>query len=785
MLRKLIDMVLKKIFTVAAICTALNAGAQQDLQLWYQRPAQKWTDALPVGNGRIGAMVFGRYDTERIQLNEESVWAGSQMNSNNAAAATHLPQIQKALFNGDYQNARDLASKYLVGTPPRIRSYQPLGNLFIHYEWKNPVETYKRSLTLNTGINNTSYTVGQNKITQQVYASSPQDVIVVTINATSPFDVSFVLSREKDIYEFKSNNQYAWYNGQINDEEDPRTGPGGKHMRFSGAMKILRTDGKTNSLVTDSSAGYQIKAARSIVLLITGATNYDINKLNFDPAIDPFAACTSTLDRASRYSPEALQQMHIKDHRSFFDRVIFSLGADSLSAVPTDERLARVKAGSTDGGLIVQYYQYGRYLLMNSSRKPGKLPANLQGIWNESYLAPWNADFHTNINLQMNYWPAETGNLSETTLLLANFMKQLIKPGSVTAREMYNANGWTLHHLTDVFGRTAVADGVWGVSPMAGPWMTFPLFRHFEFTGDTTYLRSTAYPVMRGSVEFVLDFLVTSPEGYLVTNPSHSPENAFFVPGTNRKESSQLCYGSTIDIEIIHGLFNNFIEAAEMLRVDADMIQRVKTTQQKLPPIKIGSNGTIQEWIKDFEEVEPGHRHMSHLLGLYPLNLISPQTPELFTAAKKTIERRLSNGGGHTGWSKAWIINFYARLQNGEECGAQVQSLLQKSTLNSLLSTHPPFQIDGNFGGAAGIAEMLLQSQNNEISLLPALPSSWPEGKITGLRARGGYTLDFGWQAGKITTLHIHAGKAGSLTIRYKNKVKNVSIRKGTNRITI
>lgn len=362
-------------------------------------------------------------------------------------------------------------------------------------------------------------------------------------------------------------------------------------------------------------------------------------------------------------------------------------------------------------------------------------------------------------------------------------MEKLTIPGGVTAREMYNANGWTLHHLTDAFGRTGVADGVWGVSPMAGPWMTFPLYRHYEFTGDTNYLRNTAYPVIKGSVAFVLDFLIPSPQGYLVTNPSHSPENAFFVPGTNRKESSQLCYASTIDIEIIQGLFNNFINAATLLHVDAGLMNRVKAAQQQLPPIKIGANGTIQEWIEDFEETEPGHRHMSHLLGLYPLNLISPQTPDLYVAAKKTIERRLANGGGHTGWSKAWIINFYARLQDGEKCGEQVQSLLQNSTLISLLSTHPPFQIDGNFGGAAGIAEMLLQSQNNEIQILPALPSSWPSGSIKGLRARGGYTIAISWQSGKLTKLIITADKAGRHSIRYGNKVLKLFLKKGDNTI--
>lgn len=776
---------IKKILFIAAIFYCLQGMAQQELRLWYKHPAQQWTDALPVGNGRIGAMVFGRHDTELLQLNEESLWAGSQINNNNPLAAANLKQIQAALFTGSYEKARTLASEYLVGTPPRIRSYQPLGNFCIRYQWKDTVTDYQRSLILNTGINTTTYSVGQNNITQQVFASAPQDVLVVSITATIPITASFLLTREKDVLAYQSNQHYAWFNGQINDATDVRTGPGGKHMRFSGAMKILETDGKIRTLTTDTSAGYHIHDARKMVLLITGATDYNMEALNFDPGIDPLAKCSAKLDNASNYSFAELEKQHIKDHRSLFDRVSFTLGEDTLVTLPTDDRLNRVKSGAIDHGLIVQYYQYGRYLLMNSSRKPGVLPANLQGIWNESYNAPWNADFHTNINLQMNYWPAETGNLPETVLPLAHFMQALTKPGAVTAKEMYNAKGWTLHHLTDVFGRTAVADGVWGVSPMAGPWMTFPLYRHFEFTGDTNYLRQTAYPVIRGAVQFVLDFLVTSPEGYLVTNPSHSPENAFFVPGTNQKERSQLCYASTIDIEIIQGLFNHFIEAAALLKTDKTLVQKVKTASQQLPPIRIGANGTIQEWIKDFEEAEPGHRHMSHLLGLYPLNLISPHTPELFAAAGKTIERRLAHGGGHTGWSRAWIINFYARLQQGEKCGEQVQALLQKSTLPSLLSTHPPFQIDGNFGGAAGIAEMLLQSQNQEIHILPALPSSWPNGSIKGLRARGGYTVDFTWDSGNLTQLNIIADNPGIQTIRLGNRSFKVHLRKGNNSIAL
>jgi alpha-L-fucosidase 2 len=778
-------MLMQKMLLPVLLCISLVTNAQKDLQLWYTSPANEWTDAMPVGNGRIGAMVFGRYNQERIQMNEESVWAGSKINNNNPQSAQHLPEVQQALFKGDYKKALDLATEYMVGTPPRVRSYQPLGDLNIQYNWTQQPQLYKRSLTLNTGIARTEYTVDGNSIVQEVFASSLKDVMVINVTGTKAFDANIILHRDKDVDEYKSLGGLLYYNGQITDKEDSLSGAAGKHMRFSAAMKVMAADGKAETLTNDTATICSINGTKHFVILVTGATNYNVTKLDTDETIDALSICKEKLAKAASLSITELKDEHVKDHRSFFDRVQFSMGDDANNQLPTNERLAKVKNGAIDRGLIVLYYQFGRYLLMGSSRKPARLPANLQGIWNQEYEAPWNADFHTNINLQMNYWPAETGNLPETLLPLADFVRRLTVPGSVTAKEMYNADGWVLHHLTDAFGRTGVADGVWGVSPMAGPWMTFPLYRHYEFTGDKVYLRNTAYPVIKGSVQFVLDFLIKSPEGYLVTNPSHSPENAFFVPGRNKQETSQLSYATTIDVEIITGLFNNFIQSANALNVDKELVQKVQQTLKQLPPIKISAKGTIQEWIQDFEETEPGHRHMSHLLGLYPLNIISPRTPDLFVAAQKTIERRLANGGGHTGWSKAWIINFYARLLNGNEAGKQVQSLLQKSTLISLLSTHPPFQIDGNFGGSAGIAEMLLQSQNNEIHVLPALPETWPSGSIKGLCGRGGYSVDITWNKGNLTSLVVKAAKAGKYTIRYKNKVVQKQLGKGANVIRL
>ncbi len=791
---------MKTVLIFAFIFFTISAFSQtENLELWYKKPASTWTEALPVGNGRVGAMIHGDYKHENIQLNEESVWAGTKMNNNNPEAKAHLGEIQQAIFNQEYKKAWELSNKYLVGTPPQIRSYQPLGNLFINYNWTGEPTSYKRSLNLRTGIAKTEFTIDGNKVTQEVFASAPQDIMVVSISAEKAFNAEVLLSREFDNSNenkdkrkksdepvnpistniYSNENGTAFFSGQIIDHESPLKGPAGKHMRYAATMKILSVDGKTEAFSTDKSTGFQLQAVKNIVFVLTGATDYNIEKLDTDTQIDPLAICNSIISKAEKINLSELKELHTSDHQLFFDRVKFSLGKDEFQNMATDERLNRMKEGKTDNGLIVLYYQYGRYLLMGSSRKPGRLPANLQGIWNDLYDAPWNADFHTNINLQMNYWPAETGNLSETAIPLSGFMSKLTVPGAVTAKEMYNASGWTMHHLTDPFGVTAVMDGVWGITPMDGPWMTFPLYDHYEFTEDISFLRNEAYPLIKGSVQFILDYLVKSPEGYLVTNPSHSPENVFFVPNTNKKEQSLLCYMPTVDIHIINALFNNFTNAAHKLNVDAELVNQVKEAQKQLPPLQIAANGTLQEWLQDFEEVEPGHRHISHLLGLYPLNLISPENPEVFEAARKSLERRLASGGGHTGWSKAWIVSLYARLLEPEKAIENLNDLLRKSTLPNLFDTHPPFQIDGNFGGAAAIAEMLLQSQNGEIHLLPALPTQWEEGSIHGLRARGACTVDIDWKSGKLTKVSVKSDHGGLFTVRYMDKTKQLKLKAG------
>lgn len=756
------------------LCFPVQAQNNTD-KLWYKQPAKSWIEALPVGNGRLGAMVYGNPENEQIQLNEESIWAGSKINNNNPNALTHLSELRKALFNGEYDIAKKIAVDNFVGTPPEIRSYQPLGNLFINYIWKSSPIGYRRQLDLETGIASTNFQVGNKKYVQKVWASAPDNLIVVRMESENGglINSSFVLKREKDALIRVFPSGIIKLLGQIVDTDSPKQGSGGNHMKFSAELR-LKADGGTIS-TTDTSL--IVLNARSITVVLTAATDYNINKLDFDKTINPENNCKIILDKTKNYSIKTFEDRHLKEYQALFSRVKLSLGTDTLFNLPTDERLNLVRIGGVDNGLMALYFQYGRYLLMGSSRKPGVLPANLQGIWNNDFEAPWNSDFHTNINLQMNYWLAENCNLTETTEPLSNFITKLMEPGTVTAKEMYGTNGWTLHHLTDPFGRTGVADGVWGITPMNGPWMTFPIYEHFLFTRDTTYLRTIAYPILKGSAEFVLGYLSRSPEGYLVTNPSHSPENTFLDPITKTK--SMLTYAATVDIEITTALFDYCAEAASILHVDKDFIQKLKETQKQFPPIKINSNGCIQEWVRDFDETEPGHRHMSHLLGLYPLSQFTPENPELFNAANASIERRLSQGGGHTGWSRAWIINFYARLQNGDKAYANLLNLLAKSTEPNLFDTHPPFQIDGNFGGTAGIAEMLLQSHNGIIRLLPALPQAWSDGQVEGLCARGGFEVSMIWKNHLLVQATIYSKKGGESELVYHSTMQKITLKPG------
>lgn len=767
-------------------CLMLLSGMQlkaqhQDHVLWYREPAKIWEEALPVGNGRLGAMVYGDWNKENIQVNEESLWAGTKVDAN-ADAASKIPEIQRLLVAGKIEEAAALSEKELKSNPLRIRSYQSFGNFRIDFGtegfWREGVTNYRRELDLQTGLATVSYAIDGVKYTREVFASAPDNMIVIRLSADRPGKLTFRFSysREQDAVASPLSSHELQIQGQVVDLPMEDGGEVGAHMKFAG---IVRGSHKGGSMITNANSFF-VKDADEVVFYFTAATDYDVSKLNFDHRIDPFARCRALLDQAQKKNYEQILSRHIADHRQFFDRVVFNIGQPS--DLPTDQRLKKVKEGGRDLSLISLYFQYGRYLLMGSSRSPGVLPANLQGIWNKDMNAAWSSDFHTNINIQMNYWPAEVCNLSETVVPFSNLISALREPGRITARKTYNSSGWTMNHLTDPFGRTAIADGVgWGTFPIAAAWLVLHQWDHYLFTNDKAYLKKEAYPSMKEAAEFILGYLVEDHKGYLVTAPSNSPENRYRM--ADGKEF-QLTYGATMDIQIIRELFEACLAAGTVVGEEPDFAKNLKRVLGKLPPVRISPrHQTIQEWIEDYEEVEPGHRHMSHLFGLYPGKSITLDKKELFDAARKTIARRRfynenesNRNGSYTGWSRAWMINFYARLLDGEEAGKNVQALLAKTTLNNLFNTHPPFQIDGNFGGTAGIAEMLIQSHNQEVHLLPALPSFWSDGEIRGLRARQGLTVDLKWSQGNLISATLTAEEDTTVKLRYKDHIKKVKL---------
>ena len=775
----------KMITIVAAALMALAAKAQGDQQvctLWYDHPANVWTEALPLGNGRIGAMVFGQPGKETIQLNEESLWAGCKEDGNAESAAV-MPKIQQLLLDGKVAEAVKMSEKELQGPFMRIRSYQTFGDLLLDFGHIGKVSGYRRELDLSTGLVKVAYSIGGVNYTREVFTSAPDDLLIMKLSADKPGALTFKASynRPENASATPLDNTTLKIEGQIVDLPDEYNCPEGLHMKFAGAVRCLAKGGST----TTANRSIYVKGADEAVIFVAMNTDYNVDKSDFDRSINPLSDSKKQLAGVAGVAYDTLKARSIAEHNSMFGRVSLTLGDPSRCLIPTDKRIQDVRGGFSDPALSALHFQFGRYLLMCSSRRPGRLPANLQGIWCQDLNAAWNSDFHTNINIQMNYWPADVTNLAETVDLYSDWINSLHEPGAVTARKTFGAEGWTVNHVSNPFGHTSISDGVgWGTLPIAGPWLALDQWSHYTFSADKEYLLNEAYPSMKGAVDFLLSFMIEDKNGHLVTAPSNSPENRYIH--SDGKEYN-LTYGSTMDIEIATELFDATILAAKTLGIDADFAKKVEAAKAKLPPLRIGSRyNTIQEWIDDFEEAEPGHRHMSHMFGLYPGTIINENDPEIFAAAKRTIERRrkynedpVTRKGSYTGWSRAWMVSFYARLKDGNGALESVECLDGELTLPNLFNTHPPFQIDGNFGECAGIAEMLIQSHAGVIDILPALPDKWADGEFCGLRARGGYTVDVRWEAGKVVSATIKSDSSKKTVTRINGKDIKVKFKDG------